>query len=525
MKDLFSNIAFKCTWNDAGFKGICSREAYEHNLSMNRAWCLKAECRAFTRRPTDENHPCYESILFSLWRFGAGWDHRNKKRPRKIKRAQIGKIALLTTLGPNKTEKDRNIISFFTIDKILEGQESETIVYGDPMRSLAIDPSFDVRFWHYYKNPSNPDRIAWSSGLFRYLSDEQILIFLKDLKQIYQDKGWGTEPLQRIDCAINGFGVVETTVNEKKHVEASSIICDNCGHDNLFQAKFCNRCGKAMGLRCSQCKTKNPPGSRFCFECGTELQQKNSLIDPQKMANKLIEFGKMHLEKSRSVKSWLFTPDIEADKLVRTNPQAYLFAVILDQGIIAEKVWKAPYELMKRMGHLDPIGITEMNIEQFEKYFTTPSKLHRFWPTMARRIHNASKLIVNKYKGSAANIWSDEPEARILYDRLSEFDGIGQKKASMAVNILFRDLGVKIHDKSGIDVSYDIMVRRVFRRTGLTKSDSLKEIVEAARKLNPSYPGELDYPAWIIGRTWCLPQRPKCSDCEISSKCSKIGVQ
>jgi endonuclease III len=177
------------------------------------------------------------------------------------------------------------------------------------------------------------------------------------------------------------------------------------------------------------------------------------------------------------------------------------------------------------MGHLDPFRISGMNIEQFKRYFTTPSKLHRFWPTMARRIHNASNLIVTKYRGSAANIWSDEPDARILFDRLCEFDGVGQKKASMAVNILSRDLGVKIGDKSGIDGSYDIMVRRVFLRTGLAKSDSLKEIVEAARELNPSYPGELDYPAWIIGRTWCLPQRPKCSECEIFSTCLKIKVE
>ncbi len=27
------NLAFKCTWNDAGFSGICTQRAYEYNIS------------------------------------------------------------------------------------------------------------------------------------------------------------------------------------------------------------------------------------------------------------------------------------------------------------------------------------------------------------------------------------------------------------------------------------------------------------------------------------------------------------
>lgn len=39
------NIAFKCTWNDAGFKGICSQSAYDYDVSKNRVWCTKSPCR------------------------------------------------------------------------------------------------------------------------------------------------------------------------------------------------------------------------------------------------------------------------------------------------------------------------------------------------------------------------------------------------------------------------------------------------------------------------------------------------
>lgn len=525
MKHLPDNLAFKCTWNDAGFKGICGNETYEHNLSMNRAWCQKAECRTFTSRPTDENHPCYESILLSEWRFGAGWDHRIEKRPRKIKKARIGKIALLTTLLPKKSEKNRKIIGFFKIGKIKEGKETETVIYGDPNRSLAIEPSLDVKFWKYYKNLGNPERIAWGTGLFRYLSDAQVFQFLNDLKRMYSDRGLDSGDVRKIDQIIEGIDRLVPPLKEKNRDEHDVKVCNHCERDNLLQAKFCNQCGKTFNLRCPNCETTNPPEGRFCYECGSEIAPIGPNPNAAHIAEQLIVFGRRHLEKVKKERGWLFTPDMEANRLIQNNPLAYLFAVILDQGIGAEKAWKAPYELMQRMGHLDPFRISNMKMEKLEEHFKTPSKLHRFWPTMARRIRNASGLVIDKYQGSAENIWSDEPNAKTLFDRLCEFDGIGQKKASMAVNILFRDLGVKIRDKSGIDVSYDIMVRRVFLRTGIAKSDSLKEIVEAARDLNPSYPGELDYPAWIIGRTWCLPKRPKCSECAVSSACSKINVR
>jgi endonuclease III len=59
----------------------------------------------------------------------------------------------------------------------------------------------------------------------------------------------------------------------------------------------------------------------------------------------------------------------------------------------------------------------------------------------------------------------------------------------------------------------------VFVRTGLSESDSIDDIVRAARQLHPERPGELDVPAWLIGRSWCRPRSPKCSSCPISWAC------
>lgn len=94
----------------------------------------------------------------------------------------------------------------------------------------------------------------------------------------------------------------------------------------------------------------------------------------------------------------------------------------------------------------------------------------------------------------------------------------------MATRILGMDLNVPIRNWEEMDVSVDEMIMRVFQRAGLSRSNNAKEIIEAARQLNPSFPGALDYPCWMIGRTWCLPKNPNCAECYISQVCPKIGV-
>jgi endonuclease III len=142
---------------------------------------------------------------------------------------------------------------------------------------------------------------------------------------------------------------------------------------------------------------------------------------------------------------------------------------------------------------------------------------------MPNWIIESSRLLVDKYDGKPENIWNDNPRPDDLQRRFSEFKGMGQKKSSMATNILVRDKNVPVRgvDLSGIDVSGDVHVRRVFLRAGLIDVDSVDAAVRTARDLNPSYPGELDLPAWYIGRTFCHPKEPECSRCAISVDCPK----
>jgi endonuclease III len=177
------------------------------------------------------------------------------------------------------------------------------------------------------------------------------------------------------------------------------------------------------------------------------------------------------------------------------------------------------------MGHLDTNIIATMKAEDLYSVFEQLPQKPRYWKTAATRIINAARHINDRYGGQAERIWNDNPKAGDLQSRLDSFDGIGQKKASMATRILGMDLNVPIRDWNEMDVSVDEMIQRVFPRVGLCNTNGLQEIIESARRLNPSFPGALDYPCWDIGRRWCHPQNPDCQQCYIGQVCPKIGVK
>ena len=175
------NIAFKCNWNDKNYQGICSDSAYQYNQIYGGPWCLYSRCRQFVDLPTPPDDCCYESRALIDCNFGAGWDHGPNGEPiypRKIKSAKRGKIALLTTQTPDS--QHRLIVGAFKIIKLVEDPGKETFLYGNKETVLEDMLKYEIRFWNYHKNPRNPGSQAWSTGLFRYVSDIAILGILEE---------------------------------------------------------------------------------------------------------------------------------------------------------------------------------------------------------------------------------------------------------------------------------------------------------------------------------------------------------
>lgn len=237
------------------------------------------------------------------------------------------------------------------------------------------------------------------------------------------------------------------------------------------------------------------------------------------VAAALLDFGRDHdiAEKAIAVD---FTANPEANNLVRTDPFAFLLAVIFDQNVPAERAWLAPFLLKARLGYLDPKSVASA-YEEVQAAIQQEPKLHRYVNKMPGWVVRAAQRVLDHYGGDAATIWSDNPAADVLQRRFDDFAGIAQKKAAMAVEILERDLGVPVRNLERSDVAYDIHIRRVFLRARLADRDDRDVMIDAARHLHPQRPGALDLPTWLVGRGWCHLGVPDCETCPLTQVCPK----
>jgi endonuclease III len=107
--------------------------------------------------------------------------------------------------------------------------------------------------------------------------------------------------------------------------------------------------------------------------------------------------------------------------------------------------------------------------------------------------------------------------------RFLEFKGCGIKIATMATNLLARILRIKFSDYYSIDISPDVHIKRVLARMGFVPYDPSPEmVIYKARELHPEYPGIIDFSCWEIGKTWCRPTNPDCSNCIVKCDCKKV---
>jgi len=208
---------------------------------------------------------------------------------------------------------------------------------------------------------------------------------------------------------------------------------------------------------------------------------------------------------------------------IENNPQAYVLACLMDRQIKAERAWAIPYRVKNILGSFDINDLAGISLNGYKSIFND-NKLHRFNDTMAGIFHSAVTDIKEKYKGDASRIWSNNPSsAKLVYEFL-QFKGSGKKIATMSANILARQFKVPLSDYYSIDISPDVHILRVMRRTGLVSSDAdLDSVIYKARELNPDFPGIIDFSCWEIGRKWCRPKNPNCNDCIIMSDCKRVA--
>jgi uncharacterized HhH-GPD family protein len=223
-----------------------------------------------------------------------------------------------------------------------------------------------------------------------------------------------------------------------------------------------------------------------------------------------------------------FTGDSDADAFLndlRRTPYAFVLGCVVDRQMPAERAWMIPLLLANAIGSRKFGDFEALAVRDLQRLMRRPRPLHRFPNVMAKTLHAAIKLISNNYGGDASRIWAGKPSSAEVVSRFLDFPGVGQKIATMATNILAREFKIAFADYFSVDVSTDVHIRRVFRRLGLVPDRaSPEQIVFRARAISPEFPGLLDLPCFMIGRTWCKPAAPHCGECYMSHVCPTAGL-
>lgn len=132
---------------------------------------------------------------------------------------------------------------------------------------------------------------------------------------------------------------------------------------------------------------------------------------------------------------------------------AFLFGLILNQNQQAERAWKAPYLLKKRLGTLNAEKLANLSHEAFMNAFILQPALHPFAFSMVGYLRDACKHLTFKYDGDARNVWSVGSTVGEVLNKLQEFRGIGPHKATVGVFLLQQELGVLLRDDgASIDI-------------------------------------------------------------------------
>lgn len=203
------------------------------------------------------------------------------------------------------------------------------------------------------------------------------------------------------------------------------------------------------------------------------------------------------------------------------NPHAFVISCVCSRQILTERVWRIPLELKKRLGTFKFDELAAFSENVFVTAFNEPTSLHWFNNKMPHLVYTAIQKIKADYQGDVSKLWSCCPSSALVVYRFLQFEGVGQKIATMAANILFRDFKIAVSDTFSLDISLDAHVRLVLKRLyGLPQETSGEQLIYFTRSLYPKYPGVFDLYAWEIGKTYCSLKNPICNECPMNDCCA-----
>ncbi len=137
------------------------------------------------------------------------------------------------------------------------------------------------------------------------------------------------------------------------------------------------------------------------------------------------------------------TGDETADQVLTDNSFALLVGMMLDQQYPMEHAFRGPAKVTERLGSFDPHEIAAADPEQFAALCATTPAIHRFPGSMATRLQDLARIVVETYDGHAERIWTEAADGKDLARRLQALPGFGAQKVKIFVALLAKQLGVR----------------------------------------------------------------------------------
>jgi uncharacterized HhH-GPD family protein len=178
----------------------------------------------------------------------------------------------------------------------------------------------------------------------------------------------------------------------------------------------------------------------------------------------------------------------DADKLLSENPLALLVGMLLDQQVPMETAFAGPKKIADRMGGFDAAEIADYDPDKFAALCSERPAIHRFPGSMAKRVQALAQIVVDRYDGDAAALWTTgDPDGAELLRRLKDLPGFGEQKARIFLALLGKQYAVTPkgwraaagdYGKAGTHVS----VADIADAGSLEKVRSYKKQMKAAKK-------------------------------------------
>lgn len=137
------------------------------------------------------------------------------------------------------------------------------------------------------------------------------------------------------------------------------------------------------------------------------------------------------------------TQDPSADALLSEDPFALLVGMLLDQQVAMEIAFVGPRKIFERIGGFEATLIADYDPDKFAALCAESPAVHRFPGSMAKRIQDLAREIVDQYNGDTAALWTTgDPDGAEVLRRLKALPGFGEQKAKIFLALLGKQYGV-----------------------------------------------------------------------------------